>query len=65
MTIAPENRPLLTVHTHARGKRSPVTCRLKCNDACLHPAPNESANEYFKDVVSSVLSRRAMLGTLA
>ncbi|MFD7024250.1 PhoX family protein [Promicromonospora sukumoe] len=65
MTIAPENRPLLTVHTHARGKRSPVTCRLKCNDACLHPAPNESANEYFKDVVSSVLSRRAMLGTMA
>lgn len=65
MTIAPEHRTLLTVHTHARGKRSPVTCRLKCNDACLHPAPNESANEYFKDVVSSVLSRRAMLGTLA
>ena len=65
MTIAPENRPLLTVHTHARGKRSPVTCRLKCDDACLHPAPNESANEYFKDIVSSVLSRRAMLGTLA
>ncbi|HLU55368.1 MAG TPA: alkaline phosphatase PhoX, partial [Pseudonocardia sp.] len=69
MTIAPENRPLLpvhtAVHTHARGKRSPVTCRLKCNDACLHPAPNESANEYFKDVVGAVLSRRAMLGTLA
>jgi len=65
MTIAPEHRTLLTVHTHARGKRSPVTCRLKCNDACLHPAPNESANEYFKDVVSSVLSRRAMLGTMA
>ncbi|MFD2793091.1 PhoX family protein [Promicromonospora vindobonensis] len=65
MTIAPEHRPLLNVHTHARGKRSPVTCRLKCNDACLHPAPNESANEYFKDVVSSVLSRRAMLGTMA
>lgn len=65
MTIAPEHRTLLTVQTHARGKRSPVTCRLKCNDACLHPAPNESANEYFKDVVSSVLSRRAMLGTMA
>ncbi|WP_166849474.1 PhoX family phosphatase [Isoptericola sp. BMS4] len=68
MTIAPESRPLLEladVHPYARGKRSAVTCRLKCADACSHPAPNESANEYFRDVASRALSRRVMLGGLA
>lgn len=71
MTIAPESRPLLelaaTPHGphYARGKRSPVTCRLKCADACSHPAPNESANEYFRDVAARALSRRVMLGGLA
>ncbi|GAA4687764.1 hypothetical protein APR04_004931 [Promicromonospora umidemergens] len=65
MTIAPESRQLLQMAPYARGKRSPVTCRLKCADACSHPAPNESANEYFKDVVSAALSRRAMLGSIA
>ncbi|MCK9795875.1 PhoX family phosphatase [Isoptericola sp. 4D.3] len=71
MTIAPESRPLLelaaTPHSphYARGKRSAVTCRLKCADACSHPAPNESANEYFRDVAARALSRRVMLGGLA
>ena len=71
MTIAPESRPLLELATgphdphYARGKRSAVTCRLKCADACSHPAPNESANEYFRDVASRALSRRVMLGGLA
>ncbi|WP_369375517.1 PhoX family phosphatase [Promicromonospora sp. Populi] len=65
MTIAPESRPLLQLAPYARGKRSPVTCRLKCADACSHPAPNQSANEYFKDVASAALTRRAMLGTMA
>ncbi|MFD6177602.1 MULTISPECIES: PhoX family protein [unclassified Isoptericola] len=75
MTIAPESRPLLELAApptgphdgphYARGKRSAVTCRLKCADACSHPAPNESANEYFRDVAARALSRRVMLGGLA
>ncbi|PZR52019.1 phosphatase [Xylanimonas oleitrophica] len=68
MTIAPEQRPLLSLEPtpgHARGKRSPVTCRLKCADQCAHPAPNASANEYFRDIASRALSRRTMLGGLA
>jgi len=65
ITPAPEHRPLLSVAPHARGKRSPVTCRLKCADACSHPVPNESANGTFRDVVAGTLSRRALLGGLA
>ncbi|WP_277212987.1 PhoX family protein [Isoptericola croceus] len=68
MTIAPESRPTLplTVGPHyARGKRAAATCRYKCADACAHPAPNLSANEYFRDVASKALSRRVMLGGMA
>jgi secreted PhoX family phosphatase len=64
ITPAPEHRQLLSVASHARGKRSPVTCRLKCADACSHPVPNASDNETFRDVVAGV-SRRTMLGGLA
>ncbi|WP_402375603.1 PhoX family protein [Isoptericola rhizosphaerae] len=68
MTIAPESRPQLpvTVAPHyARGKRAAATCRYKCADACAHPAPNLSANEYFRDIASKALSRRVMLGGVA
>lgn len=68
MTIAPESRPLLELAAaphYARGKRAAATCRFKCADACAHPAPNHSANEYFRDVASRALSRRVMLGGLA
>ena len=44
MTLAPivvSLLPLLDL-AHARGKRSPVTCALKCGNACTHPVPNES-----------------------
>ncbi|QIM19966.1 PhoX family protein [Phycicoccus sp. HDW14] len=62
MTTAPENRPLLALAAHARGKRSPVTCRLKCGDQCAHEAPNTSGNEYFRDVAARAFSRRGALG---
>ncbi|WP_230313806.1 PhoX family protein [Nakamurella alba] len=45
-----------------RGKRSPVTCHLKCADACSHPVPNVSSNETFRDIAAAALSRRAALG---
>ena len=31
---------LLPMAGHTAGKRSPVTCHLKCADACFHPVPN-------------------------
>ncbi|KZE94165.1 hypothetical protein AVP42_01161 [Agromyces sp. NDB4Y10] len=52
----------LSVVDHARGKRSPVTCRLKCADACLGPECNTSANPEFRSLASAALSRRALLG---
>ncbi|WP_435736574.1 PhoX family phosphatase [Cellulosimicrobium sp. PMB13] len=65
ITPAPERRTMLPLAPYARGKRSPVTCRLKCADACSHAAPNASDNEYFRDVAGRALSRRALLGGLA
>ena len=62
MTTTPEHRSLLRLVPHARGKRSPVTCELKCGNACAHEAPNGSDNDYFPDVASRALSRRGVLG---
>ncbi|MGL4744224.1 MAG: PhoX family protein [Dermatophilaceae bacterium] len=62
MNLAPKNRRTLDLTPHARGKRSPVTCRLKCGDACARPAPNPTENDYFPDVASRALARRAVLG---
>ena len=44
------------------GGRSPVTCHLKCADACTHPVPNTSDNETFRDIAGGALNRRRMLG---
>ena len=56
--------PLL-MKDHVRGKRSAVTCALKCGNACTKETCNTSHNDYFRDVVSGVLSRRALLGGTA
>lgn len=56
--------PLNLFITHdGRSSRQRVTCRYKCGDACSHPAPNTSDNEYFGDVVATVqaMSRRSAL----
>ncbi|WP_395246047.1 PhoX family protein [Agromyces sp. MMS24-K17] len=50
---------------HTTGKRSAVTCHLKCADACFHPVPNQSDNAYFRDVVSASMSRRTLLAGAA
>ncbi len=62
MTIAPERRPLLPMSGLTHGRRSAVTCHLRCGDACSKPVPNTSDNEHFRDVASAALSRRALLG---
>jgi secreted PhoX family phosphatase len=54
--------PLNPFVTHpGRSSRQRVTCRYKCADACFHPVPNTSHNEYFGDVVRQAMSRRSAL----
>jgi secreted PhoX family phosphatase len=50
--------PLFASHS---GGRSPLTCEYRCGNACAHPEPNQSGNEYFGDVVKGVVSRRGAL----
>jgi hypothetical protein len=38
-----------------------MTCLYRCANACDHPAPNTSDNEYFGDVVQAEVSRRGVL----
>ncbi|WP_314214159.1 PhoX family phosphatase [Pseudarthrobacter equi] len=53
---------LLPMLGHTKGKRSPVTCALKCDNACAGETCNTSSNSYFRDVASATMSRRAALG---
>ena len=55
-------RRLLPMQGHTRGKRSAVTCALKCDSACSKAVCNTSANSYFRDIVSAEFSRRTALG---
>jgi secreted PhoX family phosphatase len=43
------------------GTRSAVTCHLKCDSACAHPAPNTSDAPSFRDVATTQLNRRTLL----
>jgi hypothetical protein len=43
------------------GNRSAVTCRLKCDSACAHPAPNTSDAPSFRDIATTQLNRRTVL----
>ncbi|MEY2849562.1 MAG: hypothetical protein RI885_2229 [Actinomycetota bacterium] len=67
MTLTPDRPllPLLPMRGQTHGKRSAVTCHLKCADACFHPVPNTSDNGYFRDVVGSAFSRRMLLAGAA
>ncbi|MEC5189972.1 MULTISPECIES: PhoX family protein [unclassified Arthrobacter] len=53
---------LLPMLGHTKGKRSAVTCALKCDNACSGEVCNTSSNSYFRDVASATMSRRAALG---
>jgi secreted PhoX family phosphatase len=55
-------RRLLPMLGHTKGKRSAVTCALKCDNACSDAVCNTSRNTYFRDIVSSEFSRRSALG---
>ncbi len=54
--------PLLPMLGHTKGKRSPVTCALKCDNACSGEVCNTSSNGYFRDIASATMSRRSALG---
>lgn len=53
---------LLPMLGHTKGKRSAVTCALKCDNACAGDVCNTSSNSYFRDIASATISRRAALG---
>lgn len=53
---------LLPMLGHTKGKRSAVTCALKCDNACSGDVCNTSSNSYFRDIASATMSRRAALG---
>ena len=55
-------RRLLPMLGHTKGKRSAVTCALKCDNACSDAVCNTTSNNYFRDIVSSEFSRRSALG---
>lgn len=52
--------PLADAHQPA-WSRSSMTCLYRCGNACAHPVPNRSDNEYFGDIVDQVVSRRGVL----
>ncbi|WP_026556375.1 PhoX family protein [Arthrobacter sp. 35W] len=55
-------KKLLPMLGHTKGKRSAVTCSLKCDNACAKAVCNTSSNSYFRDIVSAEFSRRTALG---
>ncbi|KQR99600.1 phosphatase [Williamsia sp. Leaf354] len=55
--------PLFAPASSAPGSssRAHVTCKYKCGEACWQEPGNTSDNEYFGDVVRSMVSRRSVL----
>lgn len=64
MTLTPQRRSLPMADL-VHGNRSPVTCHLRCGDACFTDAPNATQTSYFRDVAATALSRRTILGATA
>jgi secreted PhoX family phosphatase len=58
----PTELRLLPMTGLTHGKRSPITCHLRCGDACAFEAPNTTETSYFRDVAALALSRRAVVG---
>jgi secreted PhoX family phosphatase len=54
-------RSLLPMAGRTHGSRSPVTCHLRCGDACFAPVPNTTETSYFRDVAAKALSRRSVV----
>jgi secreted PhoX family phosphatase len=54
-------RQLPLIGSGRHGGRDHMTCLYRCGNACDHPVPNRSDNEYFGDVVSGAVSRRGVM----
>uniref|UniRef100_UPI0027395DF9 PhoX family protein n=1 Tax=Symbioplanes lichenis TaxID=1629072 RepID=UPI0027395DF9 len=55
------DRPrLLPLLGPGRG-RDPMTCLYRCGNACDHPVPNQSGNDYLGDVVREGVTRRGVI----
>ncbi|MCI9888451.1 PhoX family phosphatase [Micrococcales bacterium 31B] len=59
---APQGRRFLPMLGLTHGRRSAVTCHLKCADQCSKPAPNVSGNGTFESVVSDLTRRNLLKG---
>ena len=64
MSLTPQHRSLPMADL-VHGNRSPVTCHLRCGDACFGEAPNTTSTSYFRDIGALALSRRSVLGAAA
>ena len=63
MSVRPlTDQSVLPMAGLTHGRRSPVTCHLRCGDACSSAAPNSTETSYFRDVATRALSRRGVLG---
>ena len=58
----PQSRTLLPKVNRTHGNRSPVTCHLRCGDACFQEVPNTTETSYFRDIAAKALSRRSVVG---
>ncbi|GLY02894.1 PhoX family phosphatase [Actinoplanes sp. NBRC 101535] len=54
-------RRLLPLLGHSGGSRDAMTCLYRCGNACDHPVPNTSDNDYLGDVVNAGMSRRGVI----
>ncbi|MCA2215027.1 PhoX family protein [Jidongwangia harbinensis] len=59
MSDRPRLLPLLGPTGH--GGRDAMTCLYRCGNACDHPVPNTSTNDYLGDVVNREMSRRGVV----
>ena len=57
-------RRLLPLVGTGHSGRSAMTCLYRCGNACDHPVPNESDNEYFGDLAAGQFSRRGVAPAL-
>lgn len=65
MTTDSDHRRALPMADRTHGNRSPVTCHLRCGDACFTAVPNTTETSYFRDVATAALSRRRVIAGAA
>lgn len=56
-----QRHTLLPMLGHTKGGRSPVTCHLRCGDACAQPVPNQTDAPTFREIAEEALTRRSVL----